>query len=348
MPKGSIGELCIAGVGLADGYYQRDELTAAQFLMTDAGFVYRTGDLAQLNQNGTITYKGRIDDQVKLRGHRIELGEIANHIKEIDHIENAVVIARNNVLIAYVVDTEKGQSAALSSLKEVYNNPYWIHLSDNQARLTHKQDLSNVSYIVTGGLIASDSVRHLYDEDRMILLNNTIDGVFRATHHKLSETDLDWPYLPLGAFESFNTSNATSDFQATQNIKRLPIENSVHEYVLVTGSNHRPVLSQPFLNTYLNSILDETQSILLERDDVTDAWLVEIKKIRPLHAFPLNEVISLSTSSITFCLINWADNHYRNRFILLIQRISNITEMILLHLLKKSWQIARLVNWKPS
>ena len=70
------GELWIGGAGVADGYWQRADLTAERFVMADGARFYRTGDLVRSQTDGTLEFLGRIDNQVKIRGHRIELGEI--------------------------------------------------------------------------------------------------------------------------------------------------------------------------------------------------------------------------------------------------------------------------------
>lgn len=111
-PVGVVGELCIGGDGLARGYANRPELTAEKFvhLLLNAKHltVYRTGDLARWLPDGNIEFLGRIDHQVKIRGFRIELGEIENRLLELEPVEEAVVISRDdavgdNVLCAYIV-----------------------------------------------------------------------------------------------------------------------------------------------------------------------------------------------------------------------------------------------------
>ncbi len=90
------GELCIGGVQVARGYLDRPELTAERFLTTDTGErLYRTGDLAHWNEDGTVQFAGRADNQIKLRGFRVELDEIALAIENHDWVRNAAVIVKD-------------------------------------------------------------------------------------------------------------------------------------------------------------------------------------------------------------------------------------------------------------
>lgn len=113
-PVGVPGELCIAGVGLARGYHGRADLTAERFVgapRVQEQRVYRTGDLARWSPDATIEYLGRLDHQVKVRGHRIELGEIEHRLRTHELVEDAVVVARaapdgQAYLCGYVVASE--------------------------------------------------------------------------------------------------------------------------------------------------------------------------------------------------------------------------------------------------
>lgn len=91
LPSGVAGELWIGGDGVADGYWKRPELNAERFLEMDGGRVYRTGDLVRHMPDGRLEFHGRLDNQVKIRGHRIELGEIEAALGSLDEIKDAAV-----------------------------------------------------------------------------------------------------------------------------------------------------------------------------------------------------------------------------------------------------------------
>ena len=136
-PVGVPGELCIAGVGLARGYWQRPELTAEKFvadpfaasvpllrrssaaevseehcLPASSGTrLYRTGDLARWLPDGQVEFLGRLDQQVKIRGFRVELGEIESVLGEHGGVREAAVVVQEGAskqprLVAYVVGRE--------------------------------------------------------------------------------------------------------------------------------------------------------------------------------------------------------------------------------------------------
>src|SRR5205823_5308543 len=100
------GELCIGGDGVALGYWNRPELTAERFIADPfgttrdgeggGGMLYRTGDRARWRTDGTLEHLGRLDDQVKLRGFRIEPGEIEAGIAQHPAVREVAVIARED------------------------------------------------------------------------------------------------------------------------------------------------------------------------------------------------------------------------------------------------------------
>ncbi len=109
-PDGVAGELCIAGAGLARGYFGRDDLTAKAFVthpFDPTQRIYRTGDVARRRPDGEFVCLGRSDAQVKVRGHRIELEEIEVALRQHDDVRDVAVVVETSRederLMAYVV-----------------------------------------------------------------------------------------------------------------------------------------------------------------------------------------------------------------------------------------------------
>ncbi|MBP2583828.1 amino acid adenylation domain-containing protein [Streptomyces sp. PvR006] len=137
------GELCIGGVQVARGYLDRPGLTAERFLTTDGGErLYRTGDLAHWNEDGTVQFAGRADNQIKLRGFRVELDEIALAIANHDWVRNAAVIVKDEPrtgfqnLVACVELSPK--EAALMD-----QGNHGAHHQSKESKLQVKAQLSN-------------------------------------------------------------------------------------------------------------------------------------------------------------------------------------------------------------
>ncbi len=129
VPVGVPGELCIGGLGLANGYLNREELTAEKFIPDpfdgrEGARLYRTGDRARYRADGTLEYMGRLDTQVKLRGFRVELGEIENALVDLPEVQSAVVLVREDTpgdqrLVAYCIAAgSNGSRPTAASLRD--------------------------------------------------------------------------------------------------------------------------------------------------------------------------------------------------------------------------------------
>lgn len=133
LPFGAEGEICVAGAGLAEGYMNRQELTAEKFIahpFHEGSRLYRTGDVGRLLPEMIMEYGGRIDEQVKIRGYRIELGEIEGLLNSLDGIEASVatVVQHGDTkhIYAYVVKDGAVTDEFLFSAMEAHLPQYMI------------------------------------------------------------------------------------------------------------------------------------------------------------------------------------------------------------------------------
>lgn len=111
-PIGVVGEICVAGHGVSNGYLNNNEVTSKSFIKNPFGngLLYKTGDLGKLLPNGEIAYIGRSDFQIKIRGLRIELSEIEAKLNALNSIENSAILYKDDnnfsYLIAFVVSKD--------------------------------------------------------------------------------------------------------------------------------------------------------------------------------------------------------------------------------------------------
>lgn len=163
---GVIGELCIAGLGLGEGYVGNQAMTSERFISNWLEWedrVYRTGDLVRWLPDGNLKFIGRRDDQVKLRGYRIELGEIANVLKDLDFIEDAVVLLDSErmdpQLAAYLVPSKNHaytvrkilnddihEKASFGELFEMDNGVSMYFYNRSEAKILYTEIFENKTY----------------------------------------------------------------------------------------------------------------------------------------------------------------------------------------------------------
>ena len=122
LPAGVVGEIHFAGDGVVKGYLNRPDLSAERFVEFDGRRFYRTGDVGRLSEDGWLEILGRGDFQVKLRGMRVELGEVEHHLRRAAGVRDGVVTARllggeEKSLVAYVVIDHGRDEAVLADVR---------------------------------------------------------------------------------------------------------------------------------------------------------------------------------------------------------------------------------------
>lgn len=172
-PIGVAGEMYIGGDGVARGYLNRPELTAERFVpdpftATPGGRLYRSGDLARFKSREDLEYIGRIDHQIKIRGFRVELGEIEARLAEHPGVQNAIVLPREDMpgdkrLVAYLTlrhETAKTvhklllleREGALSNRlrKELRNGIVLCHKNDSETEFLYKEVFEDETFLKNG------------------------------------------------------------------------------------------------------------------------------------------------------------------------------------------------------
>lgn len=161
VPVGVIGELHIGGEGVARGYWNRPGLSAEKFIPNPFGTapgsrLYRTGDQARYLPDGTIEFLGRTDQQIKLRGFRVELGEIEASLNHHSGVREAIVVAREDTpgdlrLAAYIVPREVSAIALVGhNTCTLPNNLLVAHLNQNETDYLYKEIFELQAYLRHG------------------------------------------------------------------------------------------------------------------------------------------------------------------------------------------------------
>lgn len=178
VPDGVMGELCIAGVNVGQGYINNPELTAERFIDNPfgKGKLYKTGDLAYWREDGNIVFCGRIDNQIKLNGQRIEISEIEAVISEVDGVESIAVVinktAGRDVLVAFFTgeceNDDTIRERCLSKLPRYMVPGAFVHLERLPLNQSGKLDRKALSSEYIDFAQLDESEAPINDAERLI------------------------------------------------------------------------------------------------------------------------------------------------------------------------------------
>ena len=182
VPVGVIGELYISGAGLARGYLNRPDLTEEKFVSNPfvAGAkMYRTGDLGRWLPDGNIEYLGRIDHQVKIRGHRVELGEIeSNALSYRNAVTSAVAEVKEhegdkNLVLYYVsnapIDKQELSKYLETKLPQYMLPAFYVELESIPLTNNGKVDRKNLPEVSSKDLIKNEYVAPVTEQQRILV-----------------------------------------------------------------------------------------------------------------------------------------------------------------------------------
>ncbi|MHB8382548.1 MAG: non-ribosomal peptide synthetase [Candidatus Binataceae bacterium] len=211
VPEGEAGELCVGGDGVARGYLNQRDLTAEKFVAPawaaeTSQRLYRTGDLVRYRPDGALEFLGRVDDQVKIYGYRVEPGEIAETLRRHPGVRDAVVVAQRdprheNRLIAYVAPRSRHAPAQqelrafLMDKLPQYMTPAVFEIVDEIPLTAHgKVDRAALAHL-RQETVAAQSARESIAQ--MTRIEATISAVWREVL-QLGAADVDASFFDLG------------------------------------------------------------------------------------------------------------------------------------------------------
>ena len=200
VPIGVPGELYIGGAGLAQGYFNRPDLTAQRFIFnpfekTAGSRLYKTGDLTCWLPDGNVEFLGRIDYQEKIRGYRVELGEIEATLNQHPAVQAVAVVAQADAfdqkrLVSYVVQNTQYQGTEEQSEKSQWETEQisqWQIVYDSEADSYQRISLNqNPAFNITGWN-SSYTDLPIPAEEMQIWLNNTVERILSLKPNRVLE-----------------------------------------------------------------------------------------------------------------------------------------------------------------
>lgn len=322
LPPNVLGELYIAGHGVSRAYYNRPEKNAEAYMTINGIKFYRSGDFAKWNEDGEVEILGRLDDQIKLRGLRIEIGEIESAIKEFEGIKSLAVVVKkikgNDHLCAYFTvyeDIKKdgnGYSIDIDNLKEHLNSKLtyymvptvYMELDEMPQTLNGKTDFRNLPepVLITEYVAPENDIEAFFADAFADILSLDKVGV-TDNFFEIGGTSLLVTKITLAALNrGYDISYAdVFDNPTPRKLTKFILNEGDSEIVCSEESDYdyskiNDLLSENTLENFIKSESD---------DDLGDILLTGATGFLGIHI--LRELLENSSSNI-YCLVRSKSN----------------------------------------
>ncbi|MBG0969476.1 non-ribosomal peptide synthetase [Bacillus sp. SRB3LM] len=321
VPTGVIGELYVGGDGIANGYLNQEDLTSERFIRSvfnsnSDEILYKTGDFARCLANGNIEFRGRIDSQVKVRGHRIELSEIEFALNEHLAVQQcAVVVTEDSIgdktLVAYIV-ANKGMlreqhsismyfKGFLQSELPSYMIPTRYFIVDSIPLTPNgKVDISSLKKVVS--MSTSESIEYISPRDKWeSKLSEIWEGILDIKKISITDNFFSLGGHSLKATRIISKINAafTIDLEL-RHIFEFPTIEQMAKFIKSNAKQIKKEILSPLQNIkeskdYPVSFSQERMWIASQYDIVTTAYHVNItKKLKgPLHVPSFKKALNI-------------------------------------------------------
>ncbi|XP_065203890.1 linear gramicidin synthase subunit D-like [Planococcus citri] len=332
LPIGKSGELYISGLQLAQGYLNRADLTAKQFPHVQVGGqmkrLYKTGDIVKLQADGNVEILGRIDDQIKIRGYRVECGEIECAINSIDGVRQAVVVVMNTIkygrqaLSAFVVlnHLQVDQDLEIKKILKKLRDTLPSYMIPSKIKFVNELPCSNTGKVDRKILQAAEREEHITLDG---IKSDDIEGIITAIWTNVLQIPNIKPsddFFCLGG-NSFDVMHVAVSLP--EHLKRIVTAKDLYLHPTVEKLSgflrehlYRPSTENEKIETVKNIMFSD---IKLETDyeyptNINPNVLLNPKKILItgvtgfLGSHLLIELLN-STSAHIYCLIRAEDEH---------------------------------------
>ncbi|MCT8342002.1 amino acid adenylation domain-containing protein [Photorhabdus kleinii] len=327
VPVGVVGEIAVGGPGLARGYNRNSELTQQKFVKDNlsgrCGYIYHTGDQARLKSDGTLEFLGRNDDQIKLRGFRIELAEIDAKLRALPDVQNAIAVVReieqgNKQIIAYL---QTPQPLLIEQIREQLRHqlPHYmipsafVCLDAFPVSITGKVDKEKLPAPEASAFTSTEYVAPQNDVER------TLASIFAVVlkQEKVSRYD---NFFALGGDSILIVRVVAMAKQAglALNVKDILAYQSIHEITQqLPDLNNKNVSSKDAYHAF-SLLTDDERAALKEPSALDDAYSLSSLQMGSIY----HQLKDESYHIVEHYSINavWSEQAFRQAFNAIVQR----------------------------